>query len=162
VSLVPTPGHARWRPHVPGRDRLLRGTVGRASQLDARTHAELGVDVAQVSLDGPSAQDELLGDLAVRAAGDDEVDDLAFASGQGAGGRVASPAHDPVAEAPQLAYRLVAAAQRAEAVERLLRGGQRLDGGRAVTGCGARAALREQGACAGERCAGGGFARGGG
>ena len=58
------------------RDALSRAgrALDRARELDARADAELAVDVAQVRLDRARAEDELLRDLAVRAAGGDERD----------------------------------------------------------------------------------------
>ena len=98
-----------------------------AGQLDARAHADLGVDVAQVRLDRARAEDELLGDLAVRAPGRDQPGDLGLARGQRAGGRVACCARDAMAEAPELAHGLIAQAQRPEAVERALGLAERRD-----------------------------------
>src|SRR4051812_14606371 len=66
--------------HVP-----LRGGLEVARELHARPDLELRVDVAQVGLDSAGAEDELLGDLAVRAAGADELGDLPLADGEGVG-----------------------------------------------------------------------------
>ncbi len=60
-------------------------------ELDAGAHAQLRVDVAQVGLDRLGAEEELLGDLAVRPPGGHERGDLALAVGEGAE-RLAGPA----------------------------------------------------------------------
>jgi len=49
-------------------------------ELDARAHFELPVDAAQMGFDGPWAEEELLGDLAVRVSSGDELCDLALAA----------------------------------------------------------------------------------
>ena len=54
----------------------------RPGQLDPGAHPELPVDVAQMRFDGPGAEDELLRDLAVRAAGGDQAGDLMLALGE--------------------------------------------------------------------------------
>src|SRR5690349_24719480 len=89
-------------------------------QLDAGADAELGVDVAQVGLDGLRAEHELLGDLAVRAAGGDQLGDLALAVREDAIAVARRRAADPVSEPSQLAHRLVAPARRAEPRQGLL------------------------------------------
>mgnify|MGYP003544541919 CR=1 FL=1 len=68
-------------------------TVGQRSQrlveLAAARHAELGVDPAQVVVDGPDGQVELLGDLVVGVPERDQLQDLELALGEGVGcGRV--------------------------------------------------------------------------
>ena len=86
--------------------------------------------------------------------GRDEEGDLALARGQRgerAVGRVAGGPQDAMTEPAQLADRLVAAAQRAEAVERRLGRDQGLDRLVAATGGGERPALGEPGPRVGER-----------
>src|SRR5919202_2569264 len=59
----------------PAADRVAR-------QLDAVAHAELLEDVGPVRLDGLLADRQQLGDLAVRVALGDELDDLLLARGE--------------------------------------------------------------------------------
>src|SRR5262249_16643337 len=138
---------------TPGRSALT-GLGGDARELDPRADVELAVDVAQVRLDGARAEDELVGDLAVRSPGGDERGDLALAGGErrgGAGGRLAGPADDPVREAAQLARRLVAPAYRPETVERGLGGAKRVDGLASLSSGGERAPFGEARAGGDER-----------
>src|SRR5688500_15914211 len=88
----------RMRP--PGRPRIAR-------ELDPRAQPELGVDVAQVGLDGLRAEHQLLRHLAVGPAAGHEHCDLTFPRGERAEGAiaVACRAHDAVAEPAQLPHR---------------------------------------------------------
>ena len=71
------------------RDIVIRGALAGsavaaraldgARELDARRHAELAEDVAQVRLDGLEAEEQLGGDLGVRPAVDDQRGDLQLA-----------------------------------------------------------------------------------
>ena len=107
------------------------------------------------------AEHELLGDLAVGAAGGDELGDLALARGQRRQSPVAARgAHDAVAEPAQLAHGLVAPAQRAEAVERGLGRVSASTAAARSPGGGERAALGEPRARREQRRAVGGVARG--
>src|SRR4051795_6638595 len=76
--------HPGKPPHfsgVSGIDQTMADRV--AGDRDAVLEAELDEDVGPVALDGLLADDELLGDLAARAAVRDQRDDLALARGQG-------------------------------------------------------------------------------
>ena len=53
-----------------------------SGQVDARGHVELAEHVAQVRLDGLEAQEQLVGDLLIRAAVDDEPGDLELTTGE--------------------------------------------------------------------------------
>jgi hypothetical protein len=113
-----------------------------------------------VRVDRADAQHQLLGDLAVRAAGGDQPGDLPLARGQRPGGRFPRRPQHAVAEPAQLARGLVARSQGSEAVERRLRLPQRLDGRSALARGAQRPALREPGAGPEERRVGRGRACG--
>ena len=59
---------------------------GVAHELGAGGAAQLLLDVRAVGLDGPHAEEQLLGDLRVRVAERDEPQDVDLALGQPAGG----------------------------------------------------------------------------
>ena len=69
-------GRGRRRPAL----RSVLARADRPGELDARAHAELAVDAAQVRLDRARAEHELLGDLAVGPPGGDELGDLLLAA----------------------------------------------------------------------------------
>ena len=71
---------------------MTRAALDLAGQFDPRGHEHLGEDVAQVGLDRLGAQEERLGDLAVRAPVPDELGDLQLALRErGEPGAVALP-----------------------------------------------------------------------
>src|SRR6266542_5130621 len=90
---------------------------------DARRDAHLVEDIAQVRLDRLAAEEQLLGDLGVGLAVDDEVCNLEFAFGQRRNARSSGlpGLRAPVwamAELSQLSLRALAVSQRAAGVER--------------------------------------------
>ena len=80
--------------------------------LDAGAAVELAEQVADVHVDGPLADEQLLGDLAVGAADGDVAQDLKLAAGQldavlgGGGGAAAEPLGDRLAEGGDFLRRL--------------------------------------------------------
>jgi hypothetical protein len=58
---------------------VLDGEAGRPA---ARPHLQLGIDRAQVSVDGGGAHDQVGGDLSVGEAGGEQAQDLDLAGGQ--------------------------------------------------------------------------------
>ncbi|HEX2299971.1 MAG TPA: DUF4389 domain-containing protein, partial [Pseudonocardiaceae bacterium] len=81
------PGERTDRPHRPGGSPPATSAELQLCQLAAGTDAELRVDVAQVVLHGPGAEEQPGGDVAVGQAGADEQRCLPFLGGEVPGGR---------------------------------------------------------------------------
>ena len=94
----------------------------RSRDVDARAGVELAEHVADVRLDGLLAEEQLVGDLGVGLAIDDQSGDLKLATGEGCDAGLAEVARsgasvDVLAELAQFAFGRVSIADRAAAVE---------------------------------------------